>query len=279
VVVQYDLKPWLDASGNFVPGTAVDSLSAFEEELPSQYYDYYIDGVSGQVTIPAGQTSAAIKVNVLSDFLWEDDETIEITLKSSNSVTVGTNNKMTITVEQEDGKVVQLDWPNGTTVDMDLFVWLRFKDDESNEVFEFPLAYGINADTEGPEVRIIPDVLSDQLLIDLDTTAIQYGGSYVYYEGNVNDLQFTVTLGDFQNGVASTISTKTGSYTTANINPWDTSSGTDPIIVQTFDYSGGNLVNITNITTPTSGSRVRTSPLGNVPYKVSKAPEATRKLR
>jgi hypothetical protein len=252
VTVEYDLKAWQDASGNYIPGTAIDSVSAFNEGLPSDYYDYYIDGTSGELTIPAGQTSGVIKVNVLSDFIYEANETFDITLKNSTGVTVGTNNKMTITVEQENGKIVQLSWADGTDADMDLFIWLTI-DSES-----FPVAYSINASTTGPELRIIPDVFSIAIMEQFELDVVQYGASYVYYEGTEDPLDFHVDFVDFVDGDEALVKNSTGTYTLANINEWDNSStGTDPIIVQTFQYSAGDLANISDITVPTEGSRVR----------------------
>jgi hypothetical protein len=276
VTVEYQLKSWLDAGGNYIPGTAIDSVSAYNEELPSEYYDYYIDGVSGELTIPAGQTSGVIKVNVLSDFIYEGDETIEITLISSAGVEVGTNNKTTITVEQENGKIVQLSWPDNTDVDMDLFIWLTL-DDEGTPV-TFPIAYGINASTEGPELRIIPDVFSEIIMDDFGITTVNYGASFVYYEGTVDPLEFTSFLVDYQNGDEQLISEKVGTYSLDNINPWDTNSGTDPIIEQTFDYSNGDLINISDISIPADGSRVRTARI-NKALKRNMAPITTRQIK
>ncbi|MEX2233869.1 MAG: Calx-beta domain-containing protein, partial [Cyclobacteriaceae bacterium] len=104
-------------------GSAFDSAFAYEEEIPRSYYDYYINGVTGELVIPSGQNSANIEIQLYTDFMFEDDETIEITLTGSNAAP--TNNKMTITLEQQDGKVIALVWDETyTNVDMDMFLWV-----------------------------------------------------------------------------------------------------------------------------------------------------------
>jgi hypothetical protein len=281
VTVEYSIKSFLDGSGNYVPGTAIDSLNGANEDFPSEYWDYYVDSETvGELVIPAGQTSGIIAINVYSDFIWEDDDEIEITLNASTGVTIGATPTMTITIEQEDGKVVELDWTNGasTTADMDMFIWVTLEDDEGNPV-QIPFVYAINASTEGPETRIIPNAFSDGLLTDLGQTTLEYGASYVYYEGDVNPLNFEVVFANLTDGVPTEIDTYQGTYTLANINPWDDqTNGTDPIIVQTFEYSGGNLSNISGITIPTAGSRVRSAEIKQM-LKRNKAPIALRKLK
>src|SRR5690606_5156631 len=85
VVVKYQIEPWL-VNNQAVSGIAIDSLSAYEAGISAEYYDYFIDGTSGELTIPAGQTSAAIRINVLSDFHLEDTETIELRLVASPGI-------------------------------------------------------------------------------------------------------------------------------------------------------------------------------------------------
>jgi hypothetical protein len=278
VVVEYSIKSFLDAGGNYVPGTAIDSLNGSSEDFPSEYWDYYVDSETvGELTIPAGQTSGTIDINVYSDFIFEDDDKIEITLTPSTGVVVGAIPTMTVTIEQEDGKIVELDWPTGTDADMDMFIWVTVPDEDENPV-QVPFIYAINADTEGPESRIIPNAFSNGLLADLGQTTLEYGASYVYYEGTETPLNFTASFANVVGGVPALIDTYEATYTLANINPWDTDTGTDPIIVQTFDYTGGNLTNISNITVPTEGSRVRSAEIKQM-LKRNKAPFASRILK
>jgi hypothetical protein len=276
VIVEYDLKAWQDAGGMYIPGTAIDSLSAFDAELPTQYYDYYIDGTSGQLTIPAGQTTGVIKVNVLSDFMWEGAELIEITLKNSSGVTVEDATKtMEITVEQENGQAVVLNWPAAANADMDLFIWLSI-DDEGTPV-NIPIAYSINAGMEGPEVSFIPQVYSEEVKTELGITAVNYGASYIYYSGGTGNLAFEVEFFNYADGADQLLKTSTATYTAVNKNEWDQETGTDPIIVQTFDYTSGTIANISDITVPTAGSRPRTVSIDKVLKRVN-TPIASRPI-
>lgn len=104
VTVQLDQAPTSDVTLAYtLDGSAIDSLFAFNYKphpIPPSFYDYYIDGISGEVVIPAGSTSGTIDIQLYSDFMFEGDETIEITLTETNAVQVGTNNMMTVTVKQ-----------------------------------------------------------------------------------------------------------------------------------------------------------------------------------
>ena len=128
VTVQLDQAPTSDVTVTYtLDGSAIDSLFAFNYEpqpIPPAYYDYYVDGISGEVVIPAGSTTGTIDLQLYSDFMFEDDETIEITLTETNEVKLGTNNTMTVTIEQQDGKVIALVWDDAhNDVDMDMFLW------------------------------------------------------------------------------------------------------------------------------------------------------------
>jgi hypothetical protein len=255
VTIEYDLSAWL-AGNALVPGIAIDSLSAFNAGLPGEFYDYYIDGTSGQVDIPSGQSTGVIRINVLSDFSFENDEKIEITLKASPGVTVGAPNKATINIKQEDGRLVVLDW-EGNNADMDLFVWFKV-----GQNWLGPLIAGITPTKTPPEGGIIPKVFL-QDLANAGYNSVEFGGSYVYYEGTENPLDFTVHLIDFANGApepAEARDIREASYTLANINPWDQESGTDIQVVQTWTYSNGSYGSVSNITVPESGSRMASVP-------------------
>ena len=233
---------------------AVDSTSAAGSE-PRRPYDYYIDGVSGELVIPAGETSADIRIQVVSDLYFEGDETIQIELTGSNSAIIGTSNTMTITVEQEDGKVIGLLWdPSHTDVDMDMFLFVG----DDIETLEFPgslLALSINASTDiQEEVIFLPTVLTS----DIEEAA--FGLSYVYYEGTASPMNFEVHFVDLVEGEFEPDADRDifpATYTAANLNEWDKETGNDPIIVQTFRIVTGDYIELTDITVPDAGSRMK----------------------
>ncbi len=257
VVVKYQLSPWL-VNNQAVAGVAIDSLSAFEADLPPEYYDYFIDGTAGELTIPAGQTSAAIRINVLSDFLAENTETIEITLLASAGITPGTVNKATISILQEDGRVVALFWPEGTDADMDLFVWFSVEEAQPQWI---PFIFSIVPGTTPPEIGIIPNTFIAQV-VEGGFDKIDFGISAVYYSGTVNPLAFETGLIDIIEGVTEPEGQREyteASYGLNNINPWDDeTAGTDPIIIQTFSYTSGAYTAASGITVPDEGSRIGT---------------------
>jgi hypothetical protein len=94
-------------------GTAIDTVFVSENQLPFYLSDYFIDGSYGQVTIAAGQSSGKIKLQVIPDYRFEPvPEQIIITLVEggSSAVTVGEDNETTITISQQNGKVIALTW-------------------------------------------------------------------------------------------------------------------------------------------------------------------------
>lgn len=245
LVVQYDIK--IDFDDN-TRNDAIDSLWAFQNQVPSRYYDYYVHGVKGQLTIPAGATTADIEIQLLVDFMFEDDETIEITLKESASVATGTNNKLVITVEEQDGTAIVLQWDDAhTDVDMDMFLWVG--EDTTNLTAFLPLAITPSV-TNKIEIIFLPTLFADGA----------FGLSYVYYEGTANPMNFIVGFVDFEDGVVEPIEDIVyfeASYSTANLNPWAEESGTyPPAIVHRFLVEGGTF-KFGNIQVPTTGSRLR----------------------
>lgn len=233
-------------------GTAFDSLFASGEGIPASYYDYYINGVSGKVVVPAGQTTANIEIQLYSDFRFENDETIEITLTGSTAARIGTNNKMTITLQQQDGKVIALVWDDAhTDVDMDMFLWIG----EDVNTLDGVIATAIvPSTTVRQEIIFIPGVFTKGI------TEAAFGLSYVYYSGTANPMNFEAHFVDFAAGVLEAEADRNiyaASYTLNNINAWDETE-TNPIVVQTFRVVNGEYVDITNITVPAAGSRVKT---------------------
>lgn len=229
-----------------VGGTALDSLTGHNQKVSRMYYDYFVDGVFGKLTIPAGATSDTIRLNIYSDFLFEDDETIEITLQESPGAGVGSIAKMTITVDQQDGKVIALVWDETyKDVDMDLFLWLGPDHDHLIDV-----AASVNPNpTPTVELVFVPDIFTDAA----------FGLSYVYYSGTVEPMNFEAQFADFKDGVLEPeagFDVYPATYTLANINPWYESK-VDPLVVQTFSIVDGVYTNVSDITVPASGSRMK----------------------
>jgi len=259
LTVQLDHAPTSDVTVAYtLDGSAIDSLFAFNydpQPIPPAYYDYYVDGVSGEVVIPAGSTTGTIDIQLYSDFMFEDDETIELTLTETNEVKVGTNNTMTVTVEQQDGKVIALVWDDAhTDVDMDMFLWAGQTIDD----FDGVIATAITPrTTPRQELIFIPTVISEAI------TEAAFGLSFIYYSGTASPMNFEVQFVDYVAGSLEAEAEReifAASYTTANINRWDESEA-NPAIAQTFRIVNGEFVEISEITVPASGSRLRTEPL------------------
>ncbi|MBA4053321.1 MAG: hypothetical protein C0490_01280, partial [Marivirga sp.] len=229
-------------------GTAVDSVKSEADEIPADYQIKGETGITRVLQIASGQTTGVIDIKSYSDFYLEDDETIIITLQAGDQVELGTISATTITVTQEDGKAIALFWDEAyTTVDMDLFLWIG---ELGDPVSEFGVAsLSAFADFDGPEIVFIPDIFEDAA----------FGSSYTYYEGTENPMEFEVQFVDFVDGVAEVLANRdvfTASYTLANINKWDATNAPEPIIVQTFNITGGVYSAPSSITVPPSGSRV-----------------------
>jgi hypothetical protein len=272
VVVSYTLSPWFQGD-EVIQGAAIDSVTAYQNEVPQMYYDYWIDGTAGQVTIPAGQTSGLIKVFVTSDLNAEFTEEFSITLTQTTDINVGANSTIEVTVEQEDGLLIELGWgPEAggayEDVDMDMFLWAE----NSSGTLQLTSIAGINADTEGPESIFLPDVLIE------DGT---YGLSYNYYEGTADPMHFMVIFAELKDGeleAEADFNVFEADYTLDNINPWDT-SGDDPILVQTFDRTSGAYVNFSDIDVPAEGSRARSGKLPKGLARTLKMPYKTRLIK
>lgn len=240
---------------------AMDSLSAWNTDpMLRRPYDYYVNATPdlvGKLQIPAGATSANIELQVVSDFTF-DEEDIRIQLEASDLVTVGTNGLMTIAVEQEDGKVILLFWDEAyTDVDMDMMLWIG----EDVQTLESWLALAARATTQlREEVIVIPTVFSDNVI------EAGFGVSYVYYSGTADPLNFDVQFIDYADGIFEPEASRevfSKTYTAANKNKWDTQTGTEPIVVQTFRITNGEYLELTDITVPATGSRMK-------PYRAPK---------
>ena len=251
VTVQLDQAAPQDITLEYtLAGTAIDTVSGSADETPRQYWDYFINGVSGQLIVPSGATSANIEIQLYTDFIFEDDETIEITLTGTNAAP--TNNKMTITVEQQNGKVIALLWNEDyNDVDMDMFLWLGEDLDNLDGILATALT---PSTTPQQELIIIPSIFTEGI------TEAAFGLSYVYYEGTADPMNFEAHFVDFTDGALEVEADRdvfAATYTLANINKWDQSE-VDPVVVQTFRIVNGAYVDLTEITVPASGSRMRT---------------------
>lgn len=246
--------------------TAIDTVFAYNytPRIPSSYYDFYVvGGTYGELTIPAGSTSAKLTLRFYSDFLWDDDERIEINLTAAGTGgQLGTNTKHTVTVSQEDGRLIGLLWDPATTdVDMDLVLWL-------GDGTDFDAITGsINADVEQQSEEVfIPKVFTD--IVAEEVGDVVFGVSAIYYEGTANPLNFEIHHVDFVDGsfeAAANRDIKAGAYTLANINAWEDLA--DVQIEHTFDLVAGVFTNLSEITIPASGSRQATYQL---PASISK---------
>jgi hypothetical protein len=230
-------------------GSAIDSTYGAVEEIPRTYWDYYINGKSGELVIPSGSSSGKIQIQIFSDFVFEGDETIEFTLTGTNAAT--TNNKMKITIKQQDGKIIALLWDEAyTNVDMDMFLWFGETVDNLDRILASALT---PRTTPQEELIFVPSLIK----------AGAFGLSYVYYEGTANPMNFEAHFIDFAGGTVEAAAEREifpATYTLSNINAWD-KSGVEPKIVQTFTIVDGAFTGISAITVPTSNSRMKSARL------------------
>ncbi len=228
-------------------GTATDKVAAgttgnTDYEITSSYLD---------TKIKKGDTTGTITIKLYSDVLLEDDEIIEITIKNvdSNNIEITRDDVIKITLQQEDGLLVGLQWPAPTaTLNADMDIILRYGANTST--WDGILTGSANPSFTGPEYVFIPNVV----------TFAAYGVSYTYYDGTLDPLNFTVTFAHFANGAFEATAlqqTFNATYTAANKNKW-----TDPnttLVVQTFEKVSGAFTIPSAITVPASGSRMGTS--------------------
>ncbi len=226
-------------------GTAVDKVTAGT----TSSYDYEITSDYLEVTILKGESIGIIEIKLYSDLSIEDDETIEIDILSTDSdnIEITRDDSIEITIKQEDGLLVILDWnyPITDSVDMDLFLWAE----DTNGTLGLTSLNSVNVDYEGPEGFFLPTAILD------DGT---YGLSCNYYEGKVEPMNFEVSYIEVISGNDASTTTRSGSYTLANINPWDdATNGTDPLLEFTFEKLGADFKDFSEINLPTAGSRMK----------------------
>ena len=222
-------------------------------------YDILTDGEL--LVIEKGESSATIPLVIYEDGSFEIESgsalyemfTIEL-----EEVVAGTGKLGEFTTFDvyifEDDPIILLSWDpldvagtDGGGVDMDLLVWM------DGEQFRASAQSG-----DEYEGLSIPAGLPNS----------EFGFSYTYYSGTSDNLEFTVdiiNLGGNINGSPND-RTFTKVYTQANVNTYD-ESGNDQLIVQSMDKSGLNYLNLTDITVPTTSSRMKTGsitiPKGN----------------
>jgi len=229
-----------------ISGTAGEEVKVGNTANP----DYKITSDYLKVVIKAGETKGIIKLEFFSDVEIEEDETIKLEIEEVDSDQIEVpfdKDDITITLKQEDGLIVVLEWGVGTDekyldVDMDLFLWVE--DNTSNLVNTFFGSY--EPGTISPEFIFLPSALLD------DGT---YGLSCNYYSGTVEPMNFQVRYIKLVNGISGSTVTKKGTYTLANINPWFDSK-VNPVLVMTFEKLGTEFKDFSEITVPETGSRV-----------------------
>ena len=234
-----DVKITYELSGSAVDKVTAGTTKAYDYEITSDYLE---------AEIVKGDSLAFIKVTLLSDFDVEEDETIQISIKDvdSENIEITRNDDIKITVKQENGMVVLLQWGVGvgekyTDVDMDLFLWAK---NTASQLVLTNIA-SANGSLASPEFFFLPTAVFNDG---------QYGLSCNYYDGKTDPMNFTVSFIKVVNGAATSTTVKKGTYTIANVNAWDTSS-LDPLLVLTFDKTAGNFTNFSEITVPATGSR------------------------
>ncbi len=237
-------------------GTAKNKASV----TANQAFDYEILSEAGEIEILKGGTTGIIDLMLTSDYFLEDPETIEIKIGDvdSQNIEITREDEILITLDQEDGLLIGLSWPPPTAdsvADLDILV----RKGKTSAAWEGFVTGSIQENNAPPEFVFIPKTIND----------VAFGLSYVYYDGTMNQLPFTVLFIDYINGdfePESGYQSYKGVYKLANRNKW-----TDPTtakVVQTFKKSGGNPVEISTIAVPTSGSRVASS--GNLTSTLQK---------
>lgn len=228
--------------------------------------DFEVVGSSQNFTIQKGATSAVIKIRLFEDYAFEIDdddnlfETIVITLSSvvSGPAMIGDQNTHTLKINEDD-IVVILDWealdrPDPTDdeyrgdVDMDLLLYI------GNDVVRGSTSVGNEF-----EALNIPGGFPPG----------SYGLSFPYYSGSSDELE-VVSLMFSTSGTLNGESyvypideplVNLADYTLQNQNVWDDEDDPGykgpPQVVQTMVKSGINYTNISDITTPVDGSRIR----------------------
>jgi hypothetical protein len=252
VKIKLDKGAFEDVKVNYeLSGTALDKVA------DPQNYDYEITSDYLSTKIVKGDSIGIIKIKLWSDLeLEQTPETIIISIKDtdSNNIEVTRTDEIKITVNQEDGSIVLLEWPiPSATVQADMDILLRFGENISTWDGILTGSAYRSFDPRAPQQEFIflPKVI----------TLPAYGLSYVYYDGTLDPLDFTATFIDFINGALEPASQRqsfkpTIKYTAANKNKWTNATLSSTIVVQTFLKTSGGFSAPSSIETPPLGSRI-----------------------
>jgi hypothetical protein len=235
-----------------VEGTS--AIAAFNQPLPP--------GVTPTFTITGTATSGldytytqgqnSFVVTTKKDEVYEFDETVIIQLTGfTGNVIVGTRDTYTVTIEDEDEKAtprmqINLSWDSGNgtpgDVDMDLIFWYE----SAPNSFTFLLL----SDNVGPTFEALTVPVSS-------VQDGKFGLSYVYYSGTSDNVTVNVNFRSYKGNINDTSNRAayTATYTLANLNKWDQTQ--QYFREQFYNKVGNNYINMTGITVPASGSRVR----------------------
>ena len=241
-----------------IAGTAKDDVSA-GTTAPA---DYEVISDYLELEIPKGETVGIIELDLYSDSDLEDDETIELSIEEVNSedIEITRDDEIVITVQQEDGMLVGLEWGTGdgetyTDVDLDLFLWGENASStlvRSNYVGLAGNQYtSLRGSFLSPEFFFLPYAGVDDGM---------FGISATYYAGTATPMNFHLQFIEFVNGAETTTVTRSASYELDNINKWDDETlGTDPVLLMKFKKTGNDYLEFEEITVPTTGSRMGSS--------------------
>ncbi|MEJ1240182.1 Calx-beta domain-containing protein [Chryseolinea sp. T2] len=235
-------------------GTAWEDVAAAGQHNS----DYAIASDYKEVKILKGESEGIIELDLYSDTDLEEDETIIFSIDAVEpaEVTPVVPDDITITVQQEDGLFVLLGWgETGVTypdVDMDLIFWgantsgalIPAYDQFRGFAGDYPTNL-LPSTTPNYEYFFLPGVISDGT----------YGISANYYSGTKEPMKFKVAYATVVNGVQGTPVVKDGEYALANINAWDTETGTEVVLASTFKKAGATFSDFSDITKQATGSR------------------------
>ncbi len=233
-------------------GNAVEKVAA-----GNNAYDYEIIGDYLSVKILKGETVGKIEIKLYSDLDVEDDELIDIQIESVNSdlIEITRDDRLKITIEQEDGMAVVLEWgvgasPAYTDVDMDMFFWVPSTTTGNLVISNLS---STTPSFSSPEIIFLPNAIL------ADAT---YGLSYNYYEGSKDPMNFRVTFAEFLNGAFEPAANRNifnAAYTLSNINAWDQDGAPLPVLAQTFKKTGNSYSDFSAINIETTGSRTNST--------------------
>ena len=247
--------------GYVLKGTAVDKVAA---TATNSAYDYEITSDYLEAVIAKGETTGKIEIKIFSDFSLEpaEPETIIITIKTvdNENIEITREDEIEISVTQEDGLLVVLEWGIGTgetytDVDMDLFLWAE----DASSTLGLTNVVSTRPSFVSPEFFFLPTA---------GLTDGTYGLSCNYYEGSKDPMNFVVSFIEVVNNDDAATTVINGFYGQVNVNKWDVQPpGIDPILVHTFEKAGTDFNTFIYLGPPSAGSRSIT---GTLPKEVVK---------